>query len=304
MTWITVAFIAPLLWSLINHTDKYLVTKYFKGGGVGALMIFVGIISAPLAAAIFFTYRNVFDISTIDMWILIATGILYNVTVLFYLYALQDNDASTIVPFWQLAPVFAYIFGGIFLREYLSSEKLLASILVIGGAVLLSLDLSQNKLKVKKKIIFMMFISAISIGLSNTLFKKAALDNYDFWILMFWNQIGMLFFAVVCYFIKSYRHQFFLTIQRNSAKILSISIFEQIVETIAIIVNNYAILLAPAALIVLIEYSAQPFFVFIFGIVLSILFPKFIKEDLTKKNLVIKLVSIIIMSIGVNFILN
>jgi hypothetical protein len=50
MEWFYIALAAPALWSAVNYIDKYLVEKYFKGGGIGALLIFsslVGIIVIP-----------------------------------------------------------------------------------------------------------------------------------------------------------------------------------------------------------------------------------------------------------------
>ena len=34
MNWFLIALLPPALWSVTNHFDKYLLSKFFKGGGV------------------------------------------------------------------------------------------------------------------------------------------------------------------------------------------------------------------------------------------------------------------------------
>lgn len=38
MNWFLIALIPPTVWAATHHFDKYLLSKYFKGGGVGALL--------------------------------------------------------------------------------------------------------------------------------------------------------------------------------------------------------------------------------------------------------------------------
>lgn len=303
MTWFIIALIAPLIWSIINHADKYLISKYFKGGGVGALMIFVGIISLPLSLAILFLYPDILSITNSEIFILIASGMIYNLAVLFYLYALEEEDASLVIPFWQLSPVFAYFLGIMILGEKLTSVQLIGSLITLFGAMILSIEFGEDsKMKLRKRAVGFMILSSVCIALENVIFKKASIDDSFFWTSIFWNQIGMLIFAIICFLYKPYRKSFFKTLDENGVTITSLNIFEQIGETIGIIINYSALLLAPAALITLVTYSAQPLFVFVLGIILTLLFPKFVKENLSKKHLIIKFVSIVIMIIGVYFV--
>jgi len=40
MSWFLFALIGPALWALVNHIDKYIISKYFTGRGVGSLVLF------------------------------------------------------------------------------------------------------------------------------------------------------------------------------------------------------------------------------------------------------------------------
>jgi hypothetical protein len=53
---------SPLLWSICNHIDKIILEKYFKEGGVGAL-----IIVSALASVIATPFLYLFDPSVMNM---------------------------------------------------------------------------------------------------------------------------------------------------------------------------------------------------------------------------------------------
>ena len=296
MHWFIVALGAPLVWSLINHCDKLILSRYFKGGGSGALMVFVAVIALPLSIGIWIFNPNVLDISLTDALVLIASGLLYNLGVLLYLKVLEYEETSLAIPFWQLTPVFAYIFGVIFLHEYLAPDKLLGAIIVILGAVLLTVKIGGEKIIFHKKTAILMTLSSAILALGYVFFKDS--EGGAFWDSMFWNQVGMFIFGAACYLVPSYRREFVDALKQNSFGVLVLNIAEQLLEVVGIFINNYALLLAPAALVMLVEYTAQPLFVFIEGVVLTLLFPKLVEEDLSRANILRKFVSIAIMTIG------
>jgi uncharacterized membrane protein len=303
MTWFIVALGAPFVWSLVNHCDKIILSRYFKGGGSGGLMIFVGVVSIPLAIFIGITNPEVFLASSTDIFYLIVSGLLYNVTVFLYLKALEEEDASYIVPFWQLMPVFGYIFGVLVLGEYLARDSIIGGLIVIAGAIVLAIEFEKGKnLSFRTKAAMLMVFSSMFGAMSDVLFKKTGIEDLPFWVLMFWNQIGMAIFAIGFFADTKFRNEFKDVIKQNSGKVLSLNIFEQIAEVVGIIINNFAILLAPIALVILVTNTAQPLFVFIEGILLTIFFPKLIKENITGKHLAQKFLAIIIMGIGLYLI--
>jgi len=61
MNWFLIALVPPALWAITNHFDKYLLSKYFKGGGVGALMVFSSIIGVCLLPVIYWLHPEVIN---------------------------------------------------------------------------------------------------------------------------------------------------------------------------------------------------------------------------------------------------
>lgn len=297
------SLIAPFLWSLLNHADKYLISKYSKEVGIGGLVVYSSLFAIFIAPIAFFlSDTSVFDLFGSEKFFLAIAGAMYSIAILFYLYALEKEDASYVVPFWLLAPVFGFLLGIIFLGETIEPIKVLGAIVVLLGAVILSIEFEQKK-KIKSIAVVLMLASALTIALSDIIYKKFA-EHVDFWPSVFWNQIGMVTFGIICLiFVANYRRSFISSVKEGGKEIATLNIAGETIQSIAIIANNYALILAPVALVLLATYTFQPLFVFIEGILLTLFFPKISSENISKKHLIQKGVSILIMAIGVYLVL-
>lgn len=302
MHWVIVALIAPFLWSILNHTDKYLISKYSHDTGIGGLAVFSSLFAIFILPIAYFLNHGVFLISGEEAGFLIITGVFTSLGILFYLYALDRDDASHVVPFWFLIPILGYVLGVLLLGEQLAGNKILGSILTLIGAIILSLEFDEG-FAVKTITALLMVGSSVFLALSDVIFKKFALA-VSFWPSIFWNQIGMVFFGLAClFFVRRYRQDFIKICKIKTKNIVALNIFGEIVQTIAGIINYYATLLAPIALVLLVGYTFQPLFVFIEGILITKFFPHIIHEHISRKHIFQKLASITIMGIGVYLVL-
>lgn len=82
---------------------------------------------------------------------------------------------------------------------------------------------------------------------------------------------------------------------------LGLNGFGEVLNILAKLSVNYASLLAPLAIVQVIN-GFQPVFVFLEGIMLSLLIPSSLKEKLDRPTLVKKTISILIMCVGVYFL--
>src|SRR3989338_5645286 len=134
--WFLLALIAPILWSIVNHIDKYMLSKYLKDRGIGALLIFSAFASVAIIPFILYFYSGpIFDISTKDLWTLIFVGFLSVGAFYFYLKGMDEEEASIVIPLFQLVPVFGYFLGYLVLGESLNLTQIFSSLLVIGGVI-------------------------------------------------------------------------------------------------------------------------------------------------------------------------
>ena len=142
-----------------------------------------------------------------------------------------------------------------------------------------------------------MILSSILYALYEALFKYVALEN-NFWISNFWQFIGLLLFGItLLVFSKKYREQLLSMLRNNGKKIIGLNIINELLYMAGNIILLFAYLLAPLALVGLVNVY-QPIFVFIIGILLTIFLPKIAIEKIEKRYLTQKILAISIIFIG------
>lgn len=302
MNWFLIALIPPAIWSATNHFDKYLISKYFKGGGVGALMMFSSIIGVFILGVIAIIHPEVLIYPIAKGLFIALNGFVYLLATLPYLYALRKDEASIAVPMFQMIPVFTYFLAWLILGETLSGSQLMGGILIILGAIIISLELSEvNKISIKKEVLILMTISSLFFSLNFIFFKYFAISA-TFWTTSFWEYVGFAIFSFFLFvFIKKYRDEFISVIKANKVNVLTLNGINEILNIVAKLAFNFASLLAPITLTWVVD-GFQPFFVLLYGVILTLFFPHISQENISKKRLAHKFLAIVIMFIGTFFI--
>jgi uncharacterized membrane protein len=298
MSWIALALIGPLLWSIGNHIDKFLIEKYFKNKTIGSLLIFSSLIGLFIAPVIYILKPDVLNIGLEYIFLILVASIMFVIFVWSYLKAMEDEEASIAVPFFQLIPVFAYILGYFFLGEIITNVQVLAMFLIIVSASILSFEIDEeNKFKLRKKTVFFMTLSSLASAVDSVIFKYVILEE-DFWISSFWSftWIGIIGLTLLLLF-KTYRKDFFYSIRNNSKPIIGLNIVNETLSTIANVATAFATLLAPVALVLSVN-AYQPVFVFIIGIFLTVFFPEIATEKIKLKHILQKVLVIGVMLVG------
>src|ERR1700732_5051124 len=134
-------------------------------------------------------------------------------------------------------------------------------------------------------------------ALSSLIFKIFALD-VEFWTTTFWMYVGEAIFGCALLVVPTYRRQLLATLRVNTAALLSINGSNELINLGGSLGNRYALMFAPLSIVQAIG-STTTLFVFAFGVVLSLFFPSFGREDLSGRELVQKGVAAVIVAIGV-----
>jgi drug/metabolite transporter (DMT)-like permease len=302
MNWFLIALINPVLHALVNHFDKFLLSKYLKGGTVGALILFSSLFAVVVLPIIYIVDPSVAtSASGTQIAILMVNGAFLTLAILFYLYALDTDEASYVAPFFQLIPVFGLIFGYFILGEVLVGNQLLGGCLILLGSLLLSIELTAGNSRIKKKLAVLMIASSFFYAINAVIFKSVASDQ-GFINSVFWDMAGKFIFGVILFvFIRSYRKQFLYLIKSSGAKVVGLNVINEVMSLVGEFALVFAVLLAPVALVQSVG-GLQPMFVLFFGIALTLLFPKLVQETLERKYLIQKIVGITVITLGVYFL--
>jgi drug/metabolite transporter (DMT)-like permease len=303
MNWFLIALIPPAVWSITNHLDKYLIGKFFKGGGVGALMVFSSLIGLFLLPFIAIFHPEVIHVNPLNALLIAVNGFLYILAVLPYFYALEKDEASICVPLFQLIPVFSFVLAYLVLKETLTNSQVLGGSLIVLGAIGISLDLSDGKkVRFKKEVFWLMMLSSLLFALNFLFFKFFALQE-TFWTTSFWEYVGFAVFAfLLMLFVKPYRREFMSVMKNNKIPVIGLNGVNEILNIVAKVSFNFASLLTPITITWIVN-GFQPFFVFLYGVILTIFFPHISEEKITRKDLVHKITAIAVM-FGGTFLLN
>jgi uncharacterized membrane protein len=297
MSWLFFAFSGPVLWAISVHLDKYLVERFFKESNVAVLLLFTALVGVLLLPFIWFYEPNVLSPSAGSIALIILAGILYMTALLLYLQALQSEEASVVAPFFQAGPLFGYVLAYVVLGETLSPRQMAGGVMIIIGASIVSIRFGHSARMFKARLALLMLACGFIMALASLIFKVFAI-KVEFWTTTFWMFVGEAIFGAALLMIPSYRRQFIALVRANTAALLSINASNELINLGGGLGNRYALLFAPLSIVQAIG-STTTLFVFAFGIVLSVFFPGFGRENLSGRELAQKGMAAIIVAIGV-----
>jgi drug/metabolite transporter (DMT)-like permease len=301
MTWLLFALLAPFLFALTNHLDKILLGRYFANIKATTLLFYTAIVSAFIALSIFILNPGVLTIPLFDAGLMFAAGVIFYFAITPFIKALNIEEASRVIPIFQIQPVFAYIFGVVLFSETLSLPQALAGMVIIAGALLINLDL-DNRRRFKGAVFGLVALSCIFYMLESATFKFVG-GNYGFWDASFYQYLGTAVAGAFIFFTsKSNRADFKKLSKEGGAKIFAGATLSAIISMAGRMAFNYALLLAPLVMVQLVQ-ATQAIFVLMIGTLLAVFIPKYGKENISRKHMVQKIVSIVIIVSGTSLLL-
>ena len=300
MNWFLMALVATFFWAIVNIFDNYLVLNFSdkeRERSSGGLVLFSSLIGLFIALGIFIFVPSLFNIPVLDKVLLFIAGILTIVWIIFYLFALEIEEVSNIVPWFLTVPVFGYILGYLFLGETLTNLELLGSLIILIGVGAISIDWQQGKRKIKHKPVLYMGIACFLVAVSGVIFKYVTIEN-NFWVSSFWEYLGLGISGLLIYlFVPKYRNEFHFMNRTGGKKIFLLNITSELFTIGGNLLTNYALLLAPITLVYLVG-SFQPAIVLLLAILGTKFFPKIVEENISKETLKIKFFAMFLMLLG------
>jgi uncharacterized membrane protein len=295
--WILLAFSGPVLWAVSTHIDKYLVERFFKNSDTAVLMVFTALIGLVMLPPIAIFASGVFAASAPDVAVMMASGILYMGAMLLYLRAIQSEEASVIAPMFQLSTLFTFALAYVFLHETLSFVQIGGAALVIAGALLSSLDRSFRLRRIKRGLVLLMLACTFVLALSSVLFKLFAVKD-SFWATTFWIYAGEGVFGIGIVALPRYWRQFAGLLRKSPGAVMAINGANELINLGGGLAVRFASLLAPVGVVAAVS-STTTLFVFGIGILLTSLFPRLGREDLSRQALLQKGAGALVVAIGV-----
>jgi drug/metabolite transporter (DMT)-like permease len=297
MNWFFIALWAPFLLACANHNDKFLVSRYLKEKSIGSIVILSSLFSGLAMPILLFIQPEVYEIKLAPGSALVATGMLSVFAAVCYLHALDIDEASFVTPLYQTVPIFAFFLAYFILGETITLSQGLASIVIIVGALAFSLEFGRRGVRFKRKVVALMLVASCLSAINGVIFKLVAVEK-GFWVSLFWGFGGQVMAGLallVC--VSTYRRDFFGLFTQQKAAGVGLIALSRTLFGVSEAVTLYATLLAPVALVLVVN-SFQPLFVFALGIALTLLLPQVAKESMDRMKMLQKGVGITFMLVG------
>jgi len=290
MPWTLITIFSYFLNAIASVGDKILVSK--KIPNPIAYSFYVGILS------IFVIFLMPFGFSMPPLNILIIallSGATFLFALIFLFRTLVDGEPSRVFTgFGGMVPLFTLLLSFIILNQVLTIKEFFIFILLTASGLLI-LE-SKNKLFFYKKEFKKIVIAAFLFSLALVLAKYVYL-NHPFLSGFIWTRLGSLLTALLLLLSGENRRKIFKTTKNTQKKHKILLVLNKILAGAAFLLLNFAIAKGNVSIINAmkgVEYG----FIFIIAIIFSLKFPSLLKEHLTRKTVFKKIISIILIGLG------
>lgn len=322
MLWLPVAISSYFIFAAVNIVDKYLLAGPMPSPRVYSF--YMGILGI-LALALIPLGFSIPELSQIILSLF--AGAIFILGLLSFYTALRLFEASRVIPaIGGLLPLFTFGLTFIFSRgkEIFSLQDFIALTFLILGSVIITLEkkksalrqgsglietsarqqgsgliLSRVEASVTLKSLQISALTALLISLAFILTKFVYL-NQPFWSGFIWIRIGGFMTALCFLFTKEVREEIFKKKAIFQKKTAGIFFSARIAGAGGLVLQNWAIALAPLAYLTIINALAgiEYAFILIFIIILSLKFPRILKENISGGILLQKILAVFLISIG------
>ncbi len=295
LDWFYFALLSSFLIAAVNIVDKVLISDYNIPPLVYAMVISATSIM-PLVIVPFIDLK-VFSLVVLTFTMLIGFVRVYYV--LPYFQALTIEEVSRVVPVLQLMPVFVLILSTIFLREVLRFQDYTGFAFLVLGGTLCAIRLGKGvslSTAFYLMVVSSFLLAVYSVGL------KVLFASEDFYSVFIWVQVAGFITLFQFLLFRPLRNTLVSTYKTTRKRIGALIVGEQAVAYVSVFAYNYAIAHGSISLVSAVV-STQPLFVLLFATTISYRFPKVLKEQLTKQDIVLKCLGIAAIFLGA-FLIN
>jgi drug/metabolite transporter (DMT)-like permease len=245
----------------------------------------------PIAA-----FVDIFAIGPTGIAVTALSGLMYLGAIYFYLRALQQEEASVIAPLFQTSTLFTYAIAYLVLHESLSGVQLGGGALVMASAAVSSYEPGGRR-RFKWSIVVPILICTATVAASSVMFKFFAIRD-AFWPVTFWSFAGQAVFGAVLLAIPRIRRQFLGMFREHPGAVIGINAANELINLGGGLAARYASILGPISLVQAIGGTTS-FFVYVFGVILSLFAPRLAREDMSRAALLRKGIAVALIVAGV-----
>ena len=301
MNWLILVAATVILDSLRIFIDNYTSDTYFKSTGAVSQKLFYAYAYIAVAfLAIVFLWGELSNIPTVDIIILIISGIISSISGIFYYKVLEIDDSNNLAIFIQLAPILYLIYDWCTGAKFVPLQ-LVAFVIILLAPFLVIFSSRKNARKTKIKAVILSFLYVLVAVIGNLFFVGVNSTDFNFGLVIAFIFLGKgLGNLIIIYSRPKLRRRYWAVFHKSHGKVLKPLILNSAIGFTKDFTYRASLVAAPTvALASVVSDSSEPIVVFLLGIVLTLIYPKFGREKLDRKNVLVHLVATIFVVIGI-----
>ena len=299
--WLLIAILAYLFLGFSSLGDKLILATKNKETAKFVLKpqtytFYIGILS--LFVIIFIPFIKFGFPSSVGLMWIVLDAFVHLVGIYTMYVAIENFDVSKVIAtIGATQPIFIFVLTWIFWgHQVMPLIYILAFALLFIGSIIISLE---KNIKITKDYLKITIFSSVMFSL-DYLFAKLVFINQSFLPGIIWMQIFMFLFVLSFLFNRNFRKEIFGKKVIFNKRIKIIFFSTQVCGGLANLLQSFAISLAPVIFLATVNSlrGTQYVFLFIATLFLSHFYPKILKEELSKKIIIQKIISIIFIAFG------
>ena len=297
MNWASIAILSAAAFAVVNIVDSHLLSKRMPS--LRALLLLIGCFQLFYGLLIFWIFPLPAGIGVLPVLVAVASGIFRSTAATIMLYNLRREDVSRVIPVVYTYPIIVAIIAVLFLGEILAYLQWLAIIIVVAGAVMVSLQQSPSGATIWLGKPFLLLLGSSLFFAMADITSKYALAYISFW--------NMYSITTLClsgvFLLASVRPHIIKQLANVQGKnsVLALLTFSEILAPTASVLLFWALESGPVSLVSTI-IGSRPIFVVIYALILSRVLPSFLEWQLGKGMLVLRLIAVAMISGGIAII--
>ena len=299
ITWLLVIILSYLFFGLSSLGDKLVLNN---SNNPKLYVFYVGILN--LIVILLIPFFGLYLPNSENFFWIILTSFSFIAGLYFLYYTVNKFEVSKVIPIvGAIQPILVLLLSW-FLLGYgiINFNNLIAFLILLIGSVIISFE---EKIKFTGLLLKLSLIASFLMALV-FVFTKFVFLNQSFVNGIIWIGIFNFLFGSIYFFDKSVRKEFFVKKNNNyKNKTIYLVLFAQLTGGLAGILQNFAIYLAPASSLAILNAlrGVQYVFLFIIILIFSKFLPNILKEEISRKLVIQKTTAIILIVIGLAFLI-
>ncbi len=267
MTWISCAIGSCAVYAAVNHLDAHIISRHVKGPA--AMPLYTAIVVLVISFVAFLA-AGLPDMGR-EGGLLTAAGFVMMMANIFYFRAIAVGDPAIVAAMFQVKAVFTLVLSRLFLDERLSAERLVGFVLILGAAIVLSLESVEGRFRLGKA--FWPILVADFCWATAAIFVKHASTNVTFLSIVAYEGFGLALGGVAIALSGPVRHAFRTSYRDSGRGVIALVFASEGLGFLGKALFLLGVSLGPVTIVSALG-GVQPFFSIAYGYLFAFLLPQ------------------------------